>query len=76
MNDMKFLCTKVKENWLTSPQNREKVTAQGLSIKEPFIGMEINNNEPSEEEKNKVDKAVNNLFGNHIKAFPIRLIEL
>ena len=73
---MKFLCTKVKEFWLTSPQNREKVTSTGLDIKGPFIGIEIKNDLPSPEENKIVNEAVVKLFDNHIKAFPVRLIDL
>ncbi len=73
---MKFLCTKVKPSWLTSLQNREKVTDLNLFIKDPFIGVEIKNNEPTGEEIKLVDSAVDRLFGNHKIAFPVRLIEL
>ena len=73
---MKFLCTKVKDSWLTSSQNKEKVTARGLVIKDSFIGIELKNNEPSNEEEITMNNAIDNLFGNHKKAFPIRLIDL
>lgn len=73
---MKFLCTKVKESWLTLPQNRAKVIHLGLIIKDSYIGIEIKNKEPTETENNIVYNAVNNLFSSHIKAFPIRLIQL
>ena len=73
---MKFLCTKVKESWLTSPQNRAKVIHLGLIIKDPYIGIEIKNEEPTKIENNAVYNAVNDLFSSHIQAFPIRLIEL
>ena len=73
---MKFLCTKVKQSWLTSLQNREKVTDLNLLIKDPFIGIEIKNNKPADEEIKLVNGAVDKLFGNHKVAFPIRLIEI
>ena len=73
---MKFLCTKVKQNWLTSPQNREKVMDLNLLIKDPFIGVEIKNDKPTDEEMKLVDSAVDKLFGNHKVAFPVRLIEV
>lgn len=73
---MKFLCTKVKQQWLSSLQNSEKVINKGLSIKESFIGIEIKDSQPTKEEYNLVNNAVDNLFGGHRKAFPVRLIEL
>ncbi|GEM_PF-3537342 len=73
---MKFLCTKVKEFWLTSQENREKVTGMGLSIEGAFIGIEIKNDVPSPEENKIVNESVVKLFDNHIKAFPVRLIDL
>ena len=73
---MKFLCTKVKQSWLTSFQNRGKVTDLNLLIKDPFIGIEVKNDKPTNEEINAVDEAVNKLFGNHKVAFPVRLIEI
>ena len=73
---MKFLCTKVKPMWLTSPQNCEKVIACGLTIKESFIGIETKSVEPTKEEHNKVSNAIEKLFEENKKAFPIRLIEL
>ena len=73
---MKFLCTKVKQNWLTSLQNREKVETLNLSIKDPFIGVEIKNDKPTDEEMKFVDSAIDKLFSNHKIAFPVRLLEL
>ena len=73
---MRFLCTKVKQSWLTSLQNREKVESLALFIKDPFVGIEIKNNEPTEDEMKLVDSAVDKLFGNHKIAFPVRLIEI
>ena len=73
---MKFLCTKVKQSWLTSPQNRAKVINLNLTIKDTFIGVEIKNNEPTGEEIKLVDGAVDKLFGNHKVAFPVRMIEI
>ncbi|MBI3591432.1 MAG: hypothetical protein HY094_08680 [Candidatus Melainabacteria bacterium] len=73
---MKFLCTKVKPSWLTSSENKDKVTSLGLKIKDPFIGIEINTNEPAEEEKKLIDNAVEKLFSSHKIAFPVRLIDL
>ncbi len=73
---MKFLCTKVKPSWLTSLQNREKVTDLNLLIKDSFIGVEVKNDKPTDEEMKFVGEAVNKLFGNHKVAFPVRLIEL
>ena len=73
---MKFLCTKVKQSWLTSLQNREKAEALNLNIRDSFIGIEIKNNDPTDEEMKLVDSAVDKLFGNHKIAFPVRLIEL
>ena len=73
---MKFLCTKVKEFWLTSMQNREKVTGMGLSIEGAFIGIKITSNEPSPEESKIVNEAIVKLFDNHIKAFPVRVMDL
>ena len=73
---MKFLCTKVKPSWLTSLQNREKVTDLNLLIKDSFIGVEIKNDKPADEEMKVVNEAVDKLFGNHKVAFPVRLIEL
>ena len=73
---MKFLCTKVKQSWLTSLQNREKVTDLNLLIKDPFIGVEIKNDKPADEEIKLVDSAVDKLFGSHKIAFPVRIIEL
>ena len=73
---MRFLCTKVKQNWLTSLQNREKVTGLNLLIKDPFIGVEVKNDKPTNEEMKLVNSAVDKLFGNHKIAFPVRVIEL
>lgn len=73
---MKFLCTKVKEFWLTSKENRGKVTDTGLSIEGAFIGIKIISDEPSPEENKIVNEAVIKLFDNHIKAFPIRVMDL
>lgn len=73
---MKFLCTKVKSSWLTSELNRKKVEEVGLLIKDVFVGLEVKNGEPSEEENLRVNSAVNDLFGSHIQAFPVRLIDL
>ncbi len=73
---MKFLCTKVKSSWLTSDLNRKKVEEVGLLIKDVFVGLEVKNEEPSEEENLRVNNAVSNLFGSHIQAFPVRLINL
>ena len=73
---MKFLCTKVKQSWLTSIQNREKVAGLNLLIKDPFIGIEIKNNKPTDEEMKLVDNAVNELFSNHKIAFPVRVVEI
>lgn len=73
---MKFLCTKIKPDWLTSNINIEKVKMSGLIIKDSFIGIEIRNNEPTKEENIHINNAINNLFGSHLKAFPIRLINL
>lgn len=73
---MKFLCTKVKSSWLTSNINIEKVKTSGLLIKDSFVGIEIKNNEPTKEENIYMNNAINDLFGSHIKAFPIRLIDL
>ncbi len=73
---MKFLCTKVKPSWLTSPQNKEKVENLNLEIKDSFIGVEIKNNDPSEEEVKLINDAVDKLFGNHKIAFPVKVIEI
>ena len=73
---MKFLCTKVKQSWLPSLKNREKLENLNLIIKDPFVGIEIKNNKPTDEEMKLVDSAVNELFGNHKIAFPVRVIEL
>ena len=73
---MKFLCTKVKPSWLTSLQNREKVSDLKLIIKDSFIGVEVKNNEPTDEETKLINAAVDQLFGNHKIAFPVRMIEL
>ena len=73
---MKFLCTKVKQSWLTSLQNREKVEFLNLFIKDPFVGIEIKNDKPTNEEMKLVNEAVDKLFGSHKVAFPVRLIEL
>ena len=73
---MKFLCTKVKQFWLTSPQNINKVSSLGLEIKEPFIGIPISDDKPNAEQYNKISNAVEKLFGENKKAFPIRLIDL
>ena len=73
---MKFLCTKVKQSWLTSLQNREKVLEFKLIIKDSFIGVEVKDNEPTDEETKLVNAAVDQLFGNHKIAFPVRMIEL
>ena len=73
---MKFLCTKVKQSWLTSLQNREKVTDLNLLIKDLFIGIEVKNNKPTDEEMKAVNEAVDKLFHNHKIAFPVRMIEI
>ncbi len=73
---MKFLCTKVKELWLTIPKNREQVINTGLAINGSFIGIEIKDLKPSPEEEKFVSNAVLKLFDNHIKAFPVRLMDL
>ena len=73
---MKFLCTKVKPSWLTSDLNKQKVISAGLLIREAFVGIEIKGNEPTVEENELTHNAINNLFGSHIKAFPVRLINL
>ncbi len=73
---MKFLCTKVKQSWLTSLQNIEKVTDLSLLIKDSFIGIKIKNAEPTNEEIKLVNSAVDKLFGNHKIAFPVRIIEI
>ena len=73
---MRFLCTKVKPSWLTSLQNREKISELKLIIKDSFIGIEIKNSEPTNEETKLVNEAVDKLFGNHKIAFPVRMIEL
>ena len=73
---MKFLCTKVKPSWLTSLQNREKVSELNLLVKNPFVGIEIKNSEPTDEETQLVNAAVDQLFGNHKIAFPVRMIEI
>ena len=73
---MRFLCTKVKGFWLTSAENVTKVHGAGLSIKSPFIGIEIHSNQPSEEEYNKINKAIDLLFEENKKAFPVRLLEI
>ncbi|MBI1857565.1 MAG: hypothetical protein HYR97_00375 [Candidatus Melainabacteria bacterium] len=72
---MKFLCTKVRPIWLETPANRAKVINEGLSIKEPFIGIEIKE-EPTDEEKVKITKALETLFTKNKHAFPIRVIEI
>ena len=72
---MKFLCTKVKPSWLTSPQNRERVNALGLTVNAPFIGIEVKN-DIANEEKKAIHAALDKLFGENKKAFPVRLIEL
>ena len=73
---MKFLCTKVKPSWLTSHENKEKVTSLGLKIKDPFIGIGINMDEQTEEETKLIENAVEKLFSSHKAAFPVRLIDL
>ncbi len=73
---MNFLCTKVKSDWLSMPSHIEQVRSLGIEIKSPFIGININAETPTEEEFKTVDNAVNVLFGNHKKAFPIRVIKL
>lgn len=73
---MKFLCTKVKEFWLSSPNNCEKVTKSGLKIKDPFIGIVVKDGKPTEKEYNLVNNAIEKLFGDNKKAFPIRLIDI
>ena len=73
---MKFLCTKVKQSWLTSLQNREKVTDLNLFIKDPFVGIEIKNEKPTDKEMKLVNEAVDKLFGSHKIAFPIRVVEI
>lgn len=73
---MKFLCTKVKPSWLTSQQNKEKVENLNLKIKDSFVGVEIRNNSPSEEELKFINDAVDKLFGNHKIAFPVKVVEL
>lgn len=72
---MKFLCTKVKTSWLTSTANRNKVLEVGLEIKDPFIGIEVQQ-KPSENDYEIVQKAIKQLFSSHIQAFPIKLIDL
>lgn len=73
---MKFLGTRVKQFWLTSDINREKVINSGLTIRNPFIGIEIKTNEPTPEDYEKVEKAIESLFGSHKRVFPVRLVEL
>ena len=73
---MTFLCTTVRSFWLTSAENVTKVHHTGLSVKKPFIGIEICNNQPSEEEYNKINKAIELLFEENKKAFPVKLLEL
>ena len=73
---MKFLCTKVRPFWLTLPDNEEKVVNSGLVIRESFIGVEIKSSNPSNQEYNIVNNAIEKLFGENKKAFPIRLIDL
>lgn len=73
---MRFLCTKVKQLWLTSPQNVNKVTSLGLEIKESFIGISVSDDKPNAEQYNKISNAIEKLFGESKKAFPIRLIDL
>lgn len=72
---MKFLCTKVKKDWLTVQSHIEKLNTFGFDIKSPFIGIIIKDDKPSKEEYEKVENGINELFGNHKKAFPIRVIE-
>lgn len=72
---MKFLCTKVKKDWLTVPDQAKSVEENGLIIKSPFIGVEINGSKPTKDEVEKVERAIDNLFGNHKIAFPIKLLE-
>ena len=73
---MKFLCTKVKPSWLTSLKNREKAMNLNLLIKDPFIGIEIKSDRPTDEEMKMVNEAVDKLFHNHKVAFPVKLIEI
>ena len=73
---MKFLCTKVKPFWLTLPDNEEKVINAGLVIRESFIGIEIKSNNPTNEEYNIVNNAIEKLFEENKKVFPVRLIDL
>ncbi len=73
---MKFLCTKIKPSWLTSSQNREKIKDLNLAIKDTFVGIEIKNDKPTNEEMKLVNDAVDKLFGNHKIGFPVRVVEL
>lgn len=73
---MKFLCTKVKSFWLTSPQNIEKVNACGLKVKDPLIGIELKEEKPTTEELNLIHEAIEELFGENKRAFPIKVIEI
>ncbi len=73
---MKFLCTKVRKDWLRSPLNVNKVLKAGLIIKDPFIGIEILDSKPNAEQYNLVNNATEQLFGQNKKAFPIRLLDL
>ena len=73
---MKFLCAKVKDFWLTSPQNTERVRNAGLTIRGSFIGIEVGDTDPSTEECNLINNAIENLFGENKKAFPLRLVEI
>ena len=62
--------------WLTSGVNCGKVTHAGLLIKDSFIGIEISDVKPTIDEHTKVEKAIEELFGENKKAFPIRLIDI
>lgn len=48
----------------------------GLCVQDPYIGIEINKNEPTEEEYNIMNSAIDKLFGESKKAFPVKLINL
>ena len=50
---MKFLCTKVKPSWLTSPQNVTKVESLGLTVISSFVGVKVKGEEPADSEKNR-----------------------
>ena len=73
---MKFLATNVKQYWLTSSLNVNKVKNAGLIIKESFIGIEIPDDKPTGEQYTIVSSAIEKLFGENKQAFPIRLLDL